>query len=821
MAAAVLSAAALILGAAAPWAPAQQRAQSATPGDTALAARFAELAREPLQTKNLSRANWDACAAMLRAANRLTPGDARYPRYLVDAEVRIGDRDATIDALKLWLKASPTNISAQTQLVDLYVAGLESSDAKLEYLRAIIGKPPVGELIRSHAAARAARILLERSETDQAAKTLAEALRLNPLNVDALRLRLQMVAATGTPLERTTAMLALLRANPVQPAVMAMLARQVADVGLPQASLEWYYLAGATGARTGNPPTPAFVAGYIGELFIAGQVDPAQKLADQVLAANPNEVEVWFIKLAMDKAAAAPTYEETKKKAGVALSNRLAEIRTAHGQKGATTRPVDTGPGLEVPDLAGDLNQVKAMVSDDARNAYVSVLADIAWYQVCYLGQPVTPGVMDFLRQSLPADGVTLARLDGWNALAQGKSDEAKVKLSAVADRDPLAKLGMIRLAGKDAAAQDAAHADARKLVNDNPSGLLGAMLWAELKGPAVQILKTPQAEAIEAELSRFPRDLLKILDTPQEFYAVRGEPPQIAHAYGEPLDVNVTIQNLSDYDLTVGPDGVIRPDLWFDARLRGGIDQQVAGVAFDRIADAGVLKARQSISQTVRLDQDMFGRSLAQNPSMSVQVYAGVMTNPQPAQNGLSAGPAGYRVQFPRVMERQATAIGSEALRQKLYNLVATGNGGEKIRTMEVLAAYVQLIRTNKDVTKEALAVAEEMANAIRTGMSDQEASVQAFATYMSALIGPSDQLPKALQQMMTDKSWQKRLLALTAVPALSPDQRTSLPTDLGANDADEVVQAYAKAQAELRAIAATQPAATQPAEAPAPAAK
>jgi hypothetical protein len=70
----------------------------------------------------------------------------------------------------------------------------------------------------------------------------------------------------------------------------------------------------------------------------------------------------------------------------------------------------------------------------------------------------------------------------------------------------------------------------------------------------------------------------------------------------------------------------------------------------------------------------------------------------------------------------------------------------------------------------------------------------------------------------MMTDKSWQKRLLALTAVPAMTPEQRKELPADFGADDADPVVQAYAKAEVDLRAVAATQPSADPRQAAPAP---
>src|SRR6476661_3602729 len=81
---------------------AQQKAQGPTPGDVALAERLAELGRDALRAKTLVAPSWRASAAMLQAANRLDPSDARYPRLLVDAELQAQDRDAAVDALKAW-----------------------------------------------------------------------------------------------------------------------------------------------------------------------------------------------------------------------------------------------------------------------------------------------------------------------------------------------------------------------------------------------------------------------------------------------------------------------------------------------------------------------------------------------------------------------------------------------------------------------------------------------------------------------------------------------------------------------------------------------
>src|SRR5205823_2860260 len=129
--------------------------------------------------------------------------------------------------------------------------------------------------------------------------------------------------------------------------------------------------------------------------------------------------------------------------------------------------------------------------------------------------------------------------------------------------------------------------------------------------------------------------------DQPVTFYTLRIEANQgrVAHAFAEPMIVRVTISNISEFPITIGADGVIRPDLWFDVTFRGVAQQAIPGAAYDRIAREVVLKPHASLSQLVRLDQGQVSQGLASSPFPAMQLIYDVRTNPALTASGVAPG--------------------------------------------------------------------------------------------------------------------------------------------------------------------------------------
>src|SRR5262249_22819315 len=145
---------------------------------------------------------------------------------------QLRDRDGAIEALKAYTALDPYDQVAQAQMIDLYAASdphaSQSADAKIDYFRGLLKQEKLSADVRAHVGYRLAKELLARGQQSEAQAANDEALKLCPLDPDALELNAQFMS-TGKPGERVNSYLGLLRGNPAQPTVAARLADELAD----------------------------------------------------------------------------------------------------------------------------------------------------------------------------------------------------------------------------------------------------------------------------------------------------------------------------------------------------------------------------------------------------------------------------------------------------------------------------------------------------------------------------------------------------------------------------------------------------------------
>src|SRR5438477_11678923 len=121
---------------------------------------------------------------------------------------------------------------------------------------------------------------------------------------------------------------------------------------------------------------------------------------------------------------------------------------------------------------------------------------------------------------------------------------------------------------------------------------------------------------------------------------------------------------------------------------IKGGVNQNVPGAAYDRLTKTPVLRKGQNVSQMIRLDTGKLGGMLLQNPIMSCQLYVSVVTNPTTGANGaVVPGPAGFRHTMRRVIDRGARPISMPDQQQKVFDLLSSGTAAEKIHALSFLA--------------------------------------------------------------------------------------------------------------------------------------
>ena len=771
----------------------------------ALALRLTELAQRILRSETApSTAAMRQAEALLKAARECDPNEPRYARLLADSQIALHDNADAIETLTALRKLVPDDQVAQIEYIDLVVDRMETVDQKIKYLQGILAYDVVPAEVRSAAAWRCATLFLEKRQTSDADAMVKQAVALNPLNWQALYYQYEQAAGGGSQVDRVNALLALMRSNPAQPELILSLARELASAGLVNDSLKWYDYAGRAWKQSRQSPSLATILEVCSEYFVSDQMQVAQPILDGVIQMMPESYPALVLRLLMEdprNGGSRDLRDKLKKQARNTLINDLAVVRQKMGVKEATTRPV-VEDAFPRPDLGGDVDRLKRAEDPQLTDAYLQALGNLAWYELYFNGdiKEVDERLLPVIRQlSDPQDAQSkafIARLEGWKFLLQPNMlGEAKVKLSAAAEQDAFAALGLVRVYDQQDKAK--AKAEAAKLLNTYNSGMVGALISFDLHDMGVKVEPKPEAAALAAALAKFPKDWMRVVDAPQQFYIIRGDPVKISQPYGEPLWVQVALQNISNYDLTIGEDGLIKPGLWFDVQLTGLAQRTITGVAYERITDRLVLKPHQNIIRTVRVDQGGLAVLLSQNPGPPIAMRVTVRTNPTPARDAVISGAGGQAQELPKSMERAAFPPTDEMM-GKAINGLQSGEPREKMRSMEVLAMLGATLRAQKDAGAEVQARGESLIDAVRKARFDSDVNVRAWAGFLMAFVASENERAPNVERMMQEDTWQSRLLALAAMQALPRERQMQFANEAMDKVNKPFVKEFAKATIE-----------------------
>jgi tetratricopeptide (TPR) repeat protein len=798
-------------------------------GSIALAEHFATFAHQTFHQDKIPTKALQLDAALYRAAMKLDPTESRFPRALADIMLEMNDVPGATDALKKYMALDPADQTAQTQFVDLCLASdqMQSLDQRLTYLRFLLEKQQIPDPVKSEIAYRAAQLLMDRGQNDEALKLLDSARVLNPMNLKALRTRYIMTQADALPVDRVQQLLGILQANPTDPVVASRLAEQLAQLGLVGPSITWYGVADQLYNVTKVRADPAFVLGASSELLIGKRAEDAARLAARYTVALPEDADGWFVILSVLKfqlslyqdQAMRDVQAQTIQKASVAIANRILVIRKMTGDASATTRPIDSTTDTVLPDLSDDADRFKATEYRDLLGVYQSSLASLAWLDLYYRhdAAAATPLIDDLARLTLPNDP-TLLRLLAWKQYVAGDPKGALPKLHALGRQDPLAALGAILIELSDPATQPRAVPKAQKLLNDHASGVIAAVLWSAFTDYHLSVEPSEDSGSVATLAADVPQSFLQLVSQPHGFYTMEVTPVKSAFRFGEPILVRVTMQNISPVDMAIGDDCAVRPELWFDAHLRGVMNQGLAGVAVGRLDQRLVLAPGSSVSTIVRVDQDALHQLFTSDPRVDLAINLLLVTNPtvpekQNAQSqaaGAEPGICGYAQPSTDLISREPTPIETPQQRLALYQGLTSDDGGEKIRTMDVIAAYLKMLQGNNDPNAQAI-VAELLGKLHRVDNAGKD-NVLSFQKYLLASGAAAPDQADAVNDMANDPHWQTQLLALQLANQLG-DKGIPIADQLTGSK-DPIVRDYAAAVSESLRAAPTQP--SNPAPAP-----
>src|SRR5262245_15704172 len=352
-------------------------------GDTAIAEQLVQIGQTFLAARTINDAVWDEAIALFKIGAKLNPREPRYQRLLAEAALQTRDRELALSALQEYARLVPDDQGVQVQIIDLHVADMQSADERLEYLKSLVDRTELDASVRAYCATRATRLLYDRSQDADAEAMLAQALRLDPVNLDALRMNYDRVAESGTSYERAGATLEMLRSNTAQPDVMARLAGELSAAGLPAEAVSWYQSSFTAAARTGKRLDPIVLVDAAAAMLLADQYRLADGAVGTLLGADPNGADGWYLRILLSRRTG--DKESADKGLELATTALLEQLYNAHrafaGGDPPSTQP--TGElSTRLPDVVGDAKKLKESGKQDLIAAYASALTDLAWLQL-------------------------------------------------------------------------------------------------------------------------------------------------------------------------------------------------------------------------------------------------------------------------------------------------------------------------------------------------------------------------------------------------------------------------------------------------------
>ncbi len=778
----------------------------ATTPESELAERLVQTAGAFAQVPSLA----DAAQATDELAGRILGNDPRLLRQAVELQFQLGNRDKAIELLNALRKVKPDDQLSQVQTIDLITSGMESADAKRKYLSQVAGVDQVPAEVRSYVCTQLFVLLTEQGDDAEALRQLNQALLLNPVNPKALQFAVErLFTGTSTAAQRAQAVVNLLKSNPMQPASIATLAEELARAGATDEAEVMYRKSLEMNNALSIPPSADDVINLIALLMATGKTQEAPGLAAGATQLAPSSGRAWFMRLLVEKQvgteqSAAPILNDAR----AALTRNLMVL---HGHLHPNAPEVTEQTPAALPDVVADAAAAKA--SPDIAAAYAAALSDLAWLDAYFGNKSPDAPVMQALSILLGENGVVTTRLQGFAALQSGRDDEAQVKLAAIADRDALARVGVVALKLKKGESKEALLPEASSLLSQMPVDVWSATLRYSLRDLGPITFASAEKDAVVAESAKLPDAWLQFPRNANTFYLAELRPVRVGVQVGEPMLLTLRIQNIGRFPLVIGPGGVIDQTVAIDAHARGPVEQYFPGVAIVKLTGDLVLQPRESVVTPIRVDNNDLTNFLNSAPHVSLTVYPSAVTNARVVQGqqgaGIVPGPGGFRVQAASMFDRAATPLAKEAIRQQLAAQLSAADATQRLYAYRAVGANVQALLNVPQATDQHRELAEAGKKMIAEALA-RETDPAILAQVKQLQLGferDAAALVQGIKSMTTAPDWQTRATAALLSVSVPHAQRQDVLAAL-LNDADETVKKLAAA---IVAIPDPQPA-TQP---------
>lgn len=688
--------------------------------------------------------------ALLEGAKLVAPQspDAHY--WLFDLYYRMGRAETAQEALAEYVRLVPSDESARIRSLEFKLAGRQTAEDRVACLRAELQQGELPRVYSSELHRHLAELLAEQRETQEAAREVEQALRLNPLNVPARRLAYQMFGETEAELQRVEMALQLISINPCQANVAWDLGEFLDAMGLHRHAQEFYHRAIAQHHRSGAGPVPA---------------------------------EYWY-KLAVSFSRS-EDWTEARDAAGSALRVNDA-LHVARLLRSTAAEKLGEHEAA-AEDMESVAKAYRARIAEVLEKHLCDEAAEIAWFY-CYHRPDKEPSLRLAELAMEDANPSSLARLAyGYALRLNGRTDEAVKVLKPLAGDDQLAAVELAKILigrGDKAEAIGVLH----KVAVIQYTGFAHDMIRELLLKQGETVPERPLNTKVVAALEKFHRDVFDYSERPGDFlkFSLRFADTTLP-AVG-PVNVVFRVENAGPFAISFGEGYMARALVALSARLSGASDVEYKNYLQVLMDSRPVLVPADAIEKTVAVDVGPVREYLHQTVTRPVEIELTASFDPVYVEGQLAAGP-GTIVVGPIKAVRSAVAVGPAGLAAVLEQ-AGSPYVGERVEAAETIAALLAEAGAWSEPKTATLPV-EALSTALAGLLADHDWRVRARALEGAGWSRLDGRTTNAAAQAVRDQeSPVVKMLAVRLFAQQHGEKFKPVLEQLGANDPQRCVR-------------------------------
>ncbi|MCC7191906.1 MAG: hypothetical protein IT444_03895 [Phycisphaeraceae bacterium] len=708
---------------------------------------------------------------LLDQALKLRPNDI----YLIRSRAELAERekeDRLVDELwQRYIKLVPSDDAAQLRYIKRSLDRYQTVDQRANVAEKLLEGPGSDKLsapLRSRLASYVARMAMESGDNERFGRRLKEAIQLDSSNSDAARMLYDYAQRRGTaPAELGVAVLAMVRANPLDSQARMTLASLLLSQGVYAEAADQF----AAGRRVSQQPfqpsdLTTYFPGWVMSLGASGRGEEAISLLSQAEEAvgGPSATQP------ADTAAATPPLLPMELEL-----IRLAILDHTHQPTAAAASFAKLRQQLRERQQAGDTDAA----------------LDRAWLSVLFDRDTEEASQLVTASKASPEDAM-VKRINGYLALRAGDTQEARKILAPLAGSDVFAAYGVAKTYST---IDDAERLHwLRRVVASAPATLAGMMAAQELVAANEEVAPLEQGAMLLSRVKEMPMPLLAPNTRESPLVLFKINTSGTVYGFLDQIPATITLQNLSDTALALGPDGAIPTKaVFYVSSRRAGTDM---GTYPPVVVDLGrriSLKPHESLQIPLRLDRGALAFLLEHAPTEAVTFSLVAVLDPQLAQGRMIPGIRGATTAL-RLIQRNGTPFTMENINLWLATFGDAGDAGERMKAISILTtASTRLGDSEED---------KEQARQLTTRLSAEYEKLDAVSkAWMLAFLPDTQEAAAAFRPVI--ESARRSDSTLVRMAFLLSQVRDPASTDIDAavRSSDPALSEFGKALGEWNA--------------------